>query len=98
MGWEKGHDSGRFRAVWLGIISIGLLVSLFDLNPLSVIIFAQVANGIILPVASIFLLVVLNNRSKMGALANTWKQNILGVLIILIVSVLGIWNIARLFL
>ncbi len=98
LGWEKGHDSGRFRAVWLGIIGIGLLVSLFDLNPLSVIIFAQVANGIILPVASIFLLVVLNNRTKMGILANTWKQNVLGILIILTVSSLGIWNIVRLFL
>lgn len=98
MGWEKGQNSRRFRSVWLGIIGVGLLVSMFNFNPLSVIIFAQVANGIILPVASIFLLVVLNNRSKMGALANTWKQNILGILIILIVSSLGIWNIARLFL
>lgn len=97
MGWEKGQDSRKFRNVWLGIIGIGLLVSMFDLNPLSVIIFAQVANGIILPVASIFLLVVLNNRPRMGALANTWKQNILGILIILIVSLLGIWNIVRLF-
>jgi len=33
----------------------------------------------------------------MGALANNWKQNILGGLVILAVSFLGIWNIVRLF-
>lgn len=98
LGWEKGQDSWKFRGVWTGIIGIGLLVSLFDLNPLSVIIFAQVANGIILPVASIFLLIVLNNREKMGPFANNWRQNVLGILLVLVVSALGIWNIVRLFL
>jgi Mn2+/Fe2+ NRAMP family transporter len=97
LGWEKGQDSWKFRGVWIAIIGIGLLVSLFDLNPLSVIIFAQVANGIILPVATIFLLVVLNNREKMGEFANSWKQNVLGILLVLVVSALGIWNIVRLF-
>jgi len=49
-------------------------------------------------VASIFLLFVLNNRQKMGELVNNIKQNILGSLIILIVSFLGLWNIIKLFL
>lgn len=98
LGWKDRQNSWRFQSVWLGIILLGLTVSLFDLKPLSVIIFAQVANGIVLPVASIFLLVTLNNKARMGQLANTWKQNIMGGLIILIVSFLGIWNIIKLFL
>ena len=89
-------DKTGYDAVWLGVICTGLIVSLFDFKPLSVIIFAQVANGIVLPVASIFLLIVLNNRKKMGALANNTRQNILGVLVILVVSFLGIWNIVKL--
>ena len=80
--------------MWLGV---GLAVSLLNLKPLSVIIFAQVANGIILPVASVFLLIVLNNRRRMGGLANNPLQNIVGAIIVLIVSALGIWNIVRLF-
>ncbi len=102
LGWRGGHDSKGFRGVWLGVILVGLIVSYlraaFNFNPLSVIIFAQVANGFVLPVASIFLLFVLNNRQKMGKLVNNLKQNILGSLIILIVSCLGLWNIVKLFL
>lgn len=98
LGWKGGSNSKGFRAVWLGIILIGFIVSLSNFNPLTVIIFAQVANGLILPVASIFLIIVLNNRQKMGSLVNNLKQNIYGGLIVLIVSVLGLWNILRIFL
>jgi len=98
LGWRGGHDSKGFKGVWFGIILIGVIVSCLNLKPLSVIIFAQAANGLILPVASIFLLVVLNNREKMGKLANNLRQNILGILIILIVSGLGLWNIVKIFL
>jgi len=98
LGWKDGQNSRGFRAVWLSVILIGLLVSFFNLSPMSVIVFAQVANGFILPVASVFLLVTLNNRKRMGLYTNNWKQNILGGLVILLVSFLGIWNILRLFL
>lgn len=96
LGWDKGQDSWRFRCVWAGIILIGLLVSLFGFNPISIIIFAQAANGVILPVAAVFLLVVLNNRAYMGDLCNNWKQNAIGIAITAVVSGLGIWNLVRL--
>ena len=96
LGWERGQDSIKFRAISAGVILIGCLVSLLGFNPLSVIIFAQTANGVILPVATIFLLLVLNNREKMGDLANTWRQNLIGIVITLIVSTLGIWSLLRL--
>lgn len=98
LGWKKGHEDKGFKGVWLGVILVGFIISLFNFNPLSVIVFAQVANGLILPVASIFLLIVLNNRQKMGDLANTLEQNLLGSFIILIVSFLGIWNVVKIFL
>lgn len=98
LGWRGGHDSKGFKGVWFGIILIGFVVSCLNLKPLSVIIFAQAANGLILPLASIFLLVMLNNREKMGKLANNLRQNIWGILIILIVSGLGLWNIIKIFL
>lgn len=98
LGWKGGHDAKGFKAVWLGVILAGFFVSLFNFSPLGVIVFAQVANGLILPIASIFLLVVLNNRKTMGNFTNNWKQNILGGMIILTVSFLGIWNIIKIFL
>jgi len=98
LGWEGDQKSPRFRAVCYGVILTGFIVSCFELNPLAVIVFAQVANGLILPVASLFLLAVLNNARKMGKLANNLRQNILGGIVIFLVSFLGIWNIVRLFL
>lgn len=98
LGWQDKPTSSKFRSVWMGVIAAGLLVSLFDFNPLAIIVFAQVANGLILPVTSLFLLIVLNDRQKMKALANTPLQNIIGGLVILVVCFLGIWNILKLFL
>jgi Mn2+/Fe2+ NRAMP family transporter len=98
LGWGEKHTSPKFRAIWIGVIGTGMAISLFDFNPLAIIVFAQVANGLVLPVASLFLLIVLNNRHKMQALSNTPLQNIIGGLVILLVCFLGIWNILRLFL
>lgn len=97
LGWKDGKNSSGFKAVWMGVIGIGLTVSLFDLNPISVIIFAQAANGLILPFAAVFLLVILNKPKIMGNMKNNLYQNLLGGLIALVVSLLGIWNIVRLF-
>ena len=97
LGWEEGQSSKKFRSVWLGVILVGLTVSLFDFNPIGVIVFAQVTNGLVLPVASIFLLIVLNSRRILGDAVNNWKQNILGGAIVAIVSLLGFWNILKLF-
>jgi len=98
LGWKGGQESKGFKSVWMGVIATGLVVSLFDFNPLAVIVFAQVANGLVLPVASFFLLIVLNDRKRMGDLANTPLMNIVGGAVILLVSFLGMWNILKLFL
>jgi len=98
LGWQENQTSRKFRAIWIGVIATGLVVSLLDFNPLGIIVFAQVANGLVLPVASIFLLIVLNNRKKMQALSNTLFQNVIGGLVTFLVCFLGIWNILKLFL
>jgi Mn2+/Fe2+ NRAMP family transporter len=96
LGWKEGQKSKKFHAVWLGVILVGLAVSLFNFSPIVVIVFAQVTNGLVLPVASIFLLIVLNSRRILGDAVNTWKKNILGGAIVAIVSLLGLWNILKL--
>jgi len=98
LGWKEGKKSKKFRLVWLGVILVGLTVSLFNFSPIAVIVFAQVTNGLVLPIASIFLLIVLNSRRILGDAVNTWKQNILGGAIVAIVSLLGLWNIFKLLL
>ncbi len=95
LGWQDGERSKKFRAVWLGVILVGLSVSLLNFSPIGVIVFAQVTNGLVLPVASIFLLIVLNSRRILGNAVNNWRQNILGAATVAIVSLLGLWNILK---
>ncbi|MFW6131280.1 MAG: Nramp family divalent metal transporter [Candidatus Aminicenantaceae bacterium] len=97
LGWKNKRNSPGFTLVWLAVILTGFTVSCFKVNALAIIVFAQVANGLVLPIASIFLLIVLNNRERMGKYMNSPIQNILGIAIVIIVTIIGLWNILKFF-
>lgn len=88
-GWEDGMKSGKFRSVWMGILILGVFFSSLQLKPVEVIQFAQVANGLLLPIIAIFLFWIVNRTSIMGAYKNSLAQNIFGILIIGIAIFLG---------
>ncbi|ADV50910.1 natural resistance-associated macrophage protein [Cellulophaga algicola DSM 14237] len=96
-GWKAGLDDKRFKAVWMSIIVIGLSFLIFGLKPIEIIKFAQIANGILLPVIAIFLLWVVNRKQVLGTYRNTLFQNILGVLIVVLTIILGIKSILKVF-
>jgi Mn2+/Fe2+ NRAMP family transporter len=52
-----------------------------------------VANGILLPVIAVYLLLVMNSRRIMGDNVNTLLSNILGGIVVLIATGLGIRSI-----
>lgn len=89
LGWKGGLTSLKFKSVWAGIILLGVVFSSLRLQPIEVIKFAQVANGILLPVIAIFLFWIVNKRSVLGNYRNTVFQNVLGILIITISVLLG---------
>ncbi|WP_034257861.1 Nramp family divalent metal transporter [Altibacter lentus] len=96
-GWQNGLRSSKFRAVWMSVLGLGILFSSLGIKPIEIIQFAQVANGILLPVIAIFLLWVVNRNSVMGINRNTVIQNILGVLIVLTSILLGLKSLAKVF-
>lgn len=89
LGWEKGLTSYKFKAVWAGILVLGVILSSLQLKPVEIIQFAQVANGLLLPVIAGFLFWIVNRSSVMGEHRNTLKQNILGAAIIAVTVFLG---------
>ncbi len=89
MGWKGGLQSFKFKSVWAGIIIMGVFFSSLRLQPIEIIKFAQVANGILLPVIAIFLLWIVNKSSVLGKFKNTVLQNVLGIVIISISILLG---------
>ena len=70
-----------FRLTWLSIIIIGVLLSSLGIRPLNVIWFAQVANGILLPLICLCLLLAMNHP-LLAAHRNTRWQNVLGALVL----------------
>lgn len=94
-GWKAGLKDSRFRAVWMLILGAGIFFLSFDLKPIEIIKFAQIANGILLPVIAVFLLWVVNRTSVMGNYRNTTFQNVLGIIIIVLALVLGAKSILK---
>jgi manganese transport protein len=90
LGWERDLKSTRFRAIWVTILTVGVVFSTVGLNPVEVIVFAQVANGLLLPVIALFLIYAMNNEELLGEYTNSTLQNVLGGLVTLVVIGIGV--------
>lgn len=97
LGWENTLKSNRFRLVWLVVLGTGLLFSLIGFKPLAVILFAQIANGLLLPVIACFLLWVMNDKEILGKYHNSLIGNIFGAIIILLTLGLGLKSVLSVF-
>lgn len=89
-GWKATLSDKRFKAVWMFIIAIGVFFLSFGIKPIEIIKFAQVTNGILLPIIAIFLVWVVNRKAVLGSHRNTLFQNGIGILIIIITLILAI--------
>jgi len=95
MAWPIRFDDWRFRGVCISVLLIGTLFAALGSKPLAAIIFAQAANGFLLPLVAIFLLVVMNRTSLLGVYRNGWVANILGLLVVMIAAGLGIFKLMQ---
>lgn len=80
-GWDQPWQK---RIIWLSILMLGVLFSMMGFKPVSVIQVAQIANGILLPIVVIFLLIMSNKKQLMGKYVNSTVQNMLGAIVLLI--------------
>lgn len=85
---NKDLNSKSFKIIWGTILLIGVLVSTSGYKPISIIWFAQVANGILLPIITLFLLWIMNTE-KLAQYKNNLVQNILGGLVLLVTLLLS---------
>lgn len=95
LGWEKNLKGAKFRAVWMLILLLGVVFSSSGYKPIEIIKFAQVANGILLPVIAGYLIWMANKNQLLGTYVNTKTQNILGLFIWIIVLGLGLRSILK---
>ncbi|HCD53503.1 MAG TPA: manganese transporter [Balneolaceae bacterium] len=96
-GWEGDLKSIRFKLVWMLILLIGVFFSMTSWSPVVIIQFAQVTNGILLPLVGGFLVYIVNQRSVMGEFTNKRWQNLLSIGIIAITVLLSVRSLNAVF-
>lgn len=89
LGWKGGMQSKKFRIVWILILILGVIFSSLGIKPIEIIQFAQIANGLVLPIIAIFLFWVVNQSSVLGKYRNSPLQNIIALLVIALAVFLG---------
>lgn len=97
LGWESDLKSKKFKAVWMVIVVLGVVFSSIGFKSIEIIKFAQVANGLLLPVIAGFLLWIMNKSSVLGTYKNSKFQNFLGLIILVITIFLGLKGILSVF-
>ncbi|MBW4431051.1 MAG: Nramp family divalent metal transporter [Pelatocladus maniniholoensis HA4357-MV3] len=95
LGWRANFHNSRFRTIWILVLVIGTVLAITGKSPLESILFAQAANGLLLPVVATFLLIVINQADLLGNFRNRASANILGIGVVLIATTLGIFQILK---
>ena len=95
LGWSRDLKSPKFRAIWATILVIGTVVAALVGEPKDAIIFAQALNGVLLPISSIFLLIIMNRAALLSEHRNKVWNNVLGGIVVIVVSVLGVIQLLK---
>lgn len=96
-GWRRDLRDPKFKTIWAIIIAVGTTFAILGSSPTQAIVFAQAANGLILPIIAVFLLVVMNRRDLLGDHVNTKAGNVVGGIVVLIAIALGLRSLAGVF-
>ncbi|KQC33322.1 manganese transporter [Nonlabens sp. YIK11] len=88
LGWNRDLRNWRFRMVWMLVLGTGVLFASIGFKPIQVITFAQVANGLLLPIMAVILLWLVNTNI-LGTYKNNIFLNILALAVVLVTLFLG---------
>ena len=92
---QGDQKSTTFRLIALSVIAIGVAIALSGIRPVEVIIAAQLANGLLLPLIAVFLLYAMNSSALLGRYVNGWIANSAGIALVLIAAGLGMRLVLR---
>lgn len=96
LGWSNDMNNNRFKLVAIVILVFGAAVASLGLDPVAVIIFAQAANGILLPIVTTYLVWLVNQKSVMGNYTNSIIVNLLILPMLLLIFGLSSYKLISL--
>jgi manganese transport protein len=97
MGWDQEIKSKSMRISMGVIVGLGLLFSSFGIKPIQLITLAQLANGILLPVISGWIIWIATQSAVLGKYKNTPLATGIAGFIWLITLVLGLKTVGTVF-
>ena len=95
--FQWSTKSWGYRLTALSVLLVGVAFTLLGAVPLEIIRFAQIANGILLPVIGLLLLFTVNNSSLMKSARPSFFQNTIFVFIEVFFIFLGVKSLGLLF-
>jgi len=93
LGWKTDRKDKRFKWVWGIVLLLGVVFSTIGFKPIEIIKFAQIANGLLLPIIAGILLWMVNQKSILKDHVNAKLQNVIGFVIVLFALFLGLKGI-----
>ena len=96
-GLSTNLQSNYFKFIWLSIILFGVFFSATGLKLITIIQFAQITNGVLLPIMVGLLLWMVNKSSLLGNFKNNNSQNAIGFTIILVSLFLSLRTLCLIF-
>jgi len=93
LGWRTDLSAPGVRMVWMLVLGTGMVLAGFGVRPVEAILFAQAANGVLLPCVAVFLLLAVNDARWMGDRRNGKLGNLLGVGVTAVALGLGLRGI-----
>lgn len=94
---KKLNDAYSFYGVIIFSLLIGLGVNFIGIDPIKMLIYSAVTNGLIAPVILILIVIISSNKKIMGEWKNRVHTNILGYVTVAIMTLAGAATIASIF-
>ncbi len=89
-GWGDDPASTRFRGIWLAVMIFGLSIAwTWSKSPMQIIVVAQAANGVLLPVVVGLLILACNRHPALGELRPRWWENGMAAGVFLLIVLLS---------
>ena len=93
---SRGDGAWRYRGVWLLVLLTGMGFGLARVQPIPVIILAQVLNGLLLPLVAGFLFLLVNDVRLMGRSdLNGPVSNAAMAVVVAVTVLLGLLNVSK---
>ena len=84
-----------FRGIALAVLAVGTMIASLGIKPVTLILIAQVANGALLPIIAVFLIVTMNRRSILRDNVNGLWSNVLGGAVVIVATGFGVRLVMR---